>query len=254
MLMLLRILMPLCLLAFFAGAVHAAPEGERFTTMQWRMSLDAEGRVTALVAKGDHIEALRERTEQAIRMWEFVPGTVDGMPAATDTLLSVQAVLKPSADDGQYTVVLRDVRTGGHVVDGATRAPRFPQSELRRMAARGVKFAQVAVEVGYDASGKAIALQVAEGSRTQPEELVKAVIKALREWTYEPERVAGVGVPGTLVVPICFTLAQSPTEARKLSNACRWTLPGSNAYVDDGQSLALDSQVRLKTDVAGSIL
>ena len=121
-----RILKALSVFAFFAGAAHAAPEGERLTTMQWRMSLDAAGRITALVASGDQIEVLRERTEQAIRQWEFVPGTVDGKPAATDTLLSVQVALKPSVDSGQYTVVLRDVRTGGHVAVGKKNAPRFP--------------------------------------------------------------------------------------------------------------------------------
>lgn len=240
--------------ACIGGASAASPDVARTATLQWRMSLDAEGRVTALVAKGDAIEALRTRLEQVIPSWEFEAGTVEGKRSATETLLSVRVVMNPSADGRAYSVTLGDVRTGGSVGDTNKSYPRIPGRELRKMIGRGDGFAQVAVEVEFDAGGKATGLSIADGTPTPPEALAKAVMKALREWTYEPERVAGVGVPGSLVVPVCFTVAQSVAESRRLSKGCRWTLPGSDAYVEEGQSLALDSQVRLKTDVSGSVL
>jgi hypothetical protein len=237
-----------------APSSSAASGAERFTTLQWNLGLDAQGHVTTLSAKGDAIEAVRARLEQVIPQWEFVSGMLDGKPVATDTLLSVRVALTPSADGSTYAVKLVDVRTGGSVGDTKKSSPRFPPSELRRMVERKITSAQIAIEVGYDASGKATELRVVESSLSQPEGLVKAVMKSLSEWTYVPERVAGVGVPGTLVVPVCFTLAQSAAESRRLSNACRWTLPGSDATIEEGQSLALDSRVRLKTDVSGSVL
>jgi len=239
--------------AVLAGMAHAAMPGEMLTTVQWRMSLDADGHITALVPRGDAVEAIRQPLEQAIRRWEFVPGKLDGVPAATETLLSVQVALASSADGAQFTVKLRDVRTGGFVAD-AKEPPRIPAGELGKMARTGVKFAQVAVEVDYDGYGKLVDITVSPGSGVQKGPLVDAIRKAMHKWAFEPERVAGNGVPGKLVTSICFTLARSKAEAQQLASACRWTLPGSDAALDEGQSLALDSQVRLKTDVFSGVL
>lgn len=61
------------------------------------------GRLVSPDAKGDQVEALRAPAEQAIRQWEFVPGSVDGKPAATETMLSVQFALSPTAYGSEYT-------------------------------------------------------------------------------------------------------------------------------------------------------
>lgn len=246
------------LLANFAvGSVSATSPDQRDTdartTLQWRMSLASDGRITALEAKGEGLELLRPRLEEAIRQWEFLPGTVSGEPAATETLLSVQVALTPSADSKTYSVTIMDARTGGGI--SKAEPPRFSSSVVKRvMGSSNTLVKKIVAEVSYDSAGKATDVTVAAGSEVTEGPLLGSVERALRKSRFEPERVAGIAVAGKVVTPICIAISRGGTDPRKLARTCRWTLPGTEANVDEGQSLALESSVKLKTPVVGSLL
>lgn len=246
----LKFLMPLLLLT--ATVAHAAePEGRKLTTLQWTLSLSEDGKITALEASGSGIEALRQRLEPIVRQWEFVPGQVAGKPAATQTLLSVQLALTPSANSDELAVAVVDARTGGGVA--TTVAPRISRSSVNEMlrSGRPSGASLVTVEVSYDATGKVLNTKAAADSEVQSGALLADARKAIERWTYVPERVARVGVPGKLIVPICFTMS---TSASPSNAGCRWTQPSTGAVVEQGQGLALDSSVKIKTDVTASML
>ena len=120
----------------FAAVIFAmlpladASDGALRATLNWRMSLDAEGHIAALSPQGSSNGALKAKLEPVVRAWEFIPGAVNGQPAATDTMLTIQVVLKPISDSEQFSVLVEDVRTGGRIAD-AVKAPRFqPKSSL----------------------------------------------------------------------------------------------------------------------------
>lgn len=238
------------LLAFPISAMAEAPGNDVSVTATWLMSLDADGKIAALEPKGNVIGALREKIEPVVRTWKFEPGAVNGTPAATNTLLSVQVSLLPEGEE-TYAIRVDDVRTGGFVAEMSS--PEIPRDELPRIRRSG-GFVQLVYEVSYDNSGTPTRVVAVEGSMMTKGKLVEAGESALRSWQYAPERVAGIGVPGKLLVPICYSVGMSPKESQRNADKCTWKHPGSNATLKDGQSLALESSVQLKSEVIGSIL
>lgn len=238
------------LLAFFMSASARTADSEVTTTIAWRMSLDANGRVSSLEPWSNTVDALREKLEPVVREWEFEPGAINGLPAATETMLSVQVTLLPAGEES-LAIRVDDIRTGGFISEQMP--PRMPPDEAKRIL-RNDGFAQVVFEVSYDQSGKPTSVSVLEGSTQTRGRLVESGKKAVGAWSFEPERVAGLGVPGKLIVPICYTVAGSQRAAMRLGEKCAWTRPGSKTIVEQGQSLALDSRVRLKSDVIGKTI
>ncbi|MBN8482806.1 MAG: hypothetical protein J0L88_14580 [Xanthomonadales bacterium] len=231
------------------GAIAAEPQGERIVTLQWELALDADGHVIALASKNRSYDALRERLEPVVRGWDFEPGRIDGRPAPTDTMLSVQVTLVPQADGKAFGVKLRDVRTGGSIAPAGNVAPRMTARELERMVRSRERSAMVVIEARYDGDGKPIEVAAVPGATRAPKGLVDASVVAIRQWTFEPERVGGIGVPGRVVTPICFAIGTRPAEtSRALEGCARWTPPGSTASLGEGETLAFDSRVRLKSD------
>jgi hypothetical protein len=246
----------LSLLLVSATSSNAADKSneELSATLQWHMSLDAAGQITALEAKGKPIDALREKLEPAVRSWKFEPGTVNGEPAVTDTVLTVQVQLDPIPRSDELSVRVVDARTGGGV--GVTRnAPHFPKSAMRQMARdRTESVERVVLSIAYDASGEPQDISVVADSSSKQKSLVDASIAAARDWKIEPEHVAGIGVAGTLVSPLCYFTAKSVAEANRKSALCTWHVPNTQTVLGQGQSVTLESSVTLKSDVIGSTL
>lgn len=239
-------------MAFSLAQAAPKPSETLKTTVQWRMSLDAQGHVTALDPQGKAIDAIREKLEPVVRAWDFEPGAINGNPAATETMLSVQISMLPSADSETYSIRFDDVRTGGFV-RASENSPRFTQSSAASVLRDG-GFARLVFEVSYDKAGMPQAVAVQAGSTLQKGRLIDDAEKALEKWTFEPERVAGIGVPGKVIVPICYYVGLSRRDAEKSGRSCLWTQPGTKATVGEGQSLAVDSSVSLKSDVIGRTL
>jgi TonB family protein len=210
----------------------------------WDLSLDARGHVTQLTAianqRTDRLPQIRERLEQAIRSWDFVSGTLDGHPAPTDTHLSVSVSLLPN-DESSFRIVFDDVRTGGRILKGAPM--HYPKSAVIEH-----KTGMVVVRVDYDANGKVASATLDPNSPKAADALVAASIDGVKKWTFQPERVDGHGVPGTQVIPVCYSLSSMPAPM------CKWNPPGKHAAIGEGESLAVNPAAHLATDIVGHAL
>ena len=251
-----RILL-LALLSVCGASANAASKTTEWqpTNVQWHMSLDATGHITALGAEGAAVDALREKLEPVVRAWTFVPGAVNGKPAATETMLSVQVAFDSIAGTDDLSVRVVDVRTGGGLSPVGSKMPRFPRDALRRMmSGRNSPVERLVLSISYDASGTPLDISPIADASSKDKLLVNASLSAAKSWKIDPERVAGIGVAGTLVTPVCFYISTTKSEAERNSRRCDWSVPDSSAVLIQGQSLTLDSRVKLKSDVIGRTL
>jgi len=102
------------------------------------------------------------------------------------------------------------------------------------------------------ADGKVRSAAVDPASPASAQRLVDASLEAVRQWTFQPERVAGHGVPGTQSLPVCFSLSLVGSHAA--IPPCEWNAPGKHAPIGEGESVALNPAARLVNDVAGHAL
>ena len=113
----------------------------------------------------------------------------------------------------------------------------------------------MAFEVRYDAAGRATEVTLLPDPKNPKGRLVELAGAAVRDWSYEPERVAGVGMPGKVIVPVCYSAGKTKKRKGALSERrCVWSPTDSKAKVGNGESLSLDSKVHLKAEVVGSAL
>lgn len=239
----------LCLMVTVPAATMAANDGPLHLTHEWKMSLDAEGNVVALKDDGSLKAALRDPLERAIRGWIFDPGHIAGRPAPTETGLTVDVSIVPSA--GGYTVRIDDARTGGRISPRAgdhKALPRFPADAVRLKLA-----AMVVVKANYDENGQVLSV---EPQRDQGigviGSLEAATVVAVKRWIVSPERVDGHGVASSVMVPVCYTITSRSSGSIDLD--CSWKPPGSNSKVDNGGAFALDPVAHLRSDVIGHAL
>lgn len=214
---------------------------------QWNVSIDKDGHVASLTAQSVLKADVREPLERAIRSWMFDAGRIDDHAAATETTLTVDVRFVPAAQD-RFAVRIDDARTGGTISfpKGDSRAiPRLPTKGIRNGTG-----ALVVVKVAYDADGHVLTVdpQASESVATTPA-FDQATVTAVRRWTARPERVDGHGVPGVVMVPVCYTVGTANSTFD-----CSWRPHGSRAMVGQGGSLALESAAHLRTDVVGHAL
>ena len=244
----LSILAVLFLLAAAPASTAGESEAIRLT-LAWNVALDAQGHVTHLDAiankRADRVPQIRARLEQELRGWAFVPGSVDGRPAATDTVVSATITLQPTAADS-FRIVFDDVRTGGRIAKAVP--PKYPAAAVRRH-----ETGTVVLRVDYDANGKVSSAAVDPASPTNTQRLVDAALEVANPWTFEPERVAGHGVAGTQSLPVCFALFDI-AHASERAAACDWNPPGKHAPIAEAESVALNPVAHLVNDVAGHAL
>jgi hypothetical protein len=214
---------------------------------QWRMSLDSDGKITALVLQPGRVkDVLRESLEKAIYSWEFEPGKVNGEPAATETSLMIKFTASVKSDASGFAVRIDSVDTGG-AIKSMAKMPRF-SSSFAYHSAQSLDNPLVVLDITYDSSGVPERVVVADGSPLTKGSLVDSAVYAIRTWRFEPERVAGHGIRARAIQPVCF-------DDNPRTDKCNWKMPGSDSQVvDQSQRLALDSQVRLKSSVIGKTL
>lgn len=172
------------LLAF--GVAQAAPASSSPTpvTGSWAVSLDAQGRVTEVRQTTALKPVLAEPVERAIRSWSFQPGKVDGTAQATDTTVIVSMALQ-EVDKG-YAIRVTDVRTGGRV--GKVPSMSIDPRDVPR------KPVGYAMRVAYDAAGKVVSSEPADGAPKVSSSLRHMFKRLTTDMTFVPERVAGHGV------------------------------------------------------------
>ena len=192
--------------------------------VDYRLILAADGSIEVLKAQKETLSAvLTDNLEKQIRRWKFTPGTVNGVTERTETNLSLNIEATPDAA-GDYQIRIIDANTGVWLTPGKMVAPRYPVDQLRNGGE-----AVLRLLVTYDADGM-VTDAVRPGEKIKgmaPFEL--ASIQAVKQWRFEPEKIGGLGVPGSALIPIRFCTAESK---------CKKLLSGSKAKEKLAQELA----------------
>lgn len=231
------------ILALSATSTHAVGLGDKTLTLHtsWQISVDAAGHVVGLSTHDTLNPTLKDALEHHIHSWEFVSGKLDGTPQATDTTLWLKLEFAPEASTGKYLMRIADVETGPAIVPTKKRIPKYPPS-MRQRKEQG----RVVLVLSYDAEGTVLsAVPHASASLAHPV-LVKTAVAALMQWQMVPERVAGHGLPGKVLVPVCFMLRRH--------QSCAFTPPGSKRAAETGLPLNLTVVTQLKSKVIGQML
>lgn len=235
----------LVLVACSAPVAAKEPDVSRTHFAAWRIKIGADGHVESLdpfIWKANKV--LRAAMEPLIRGWKFSPGSINGEPAETVTTLHVVFTLVPDASGQNYNLRFDEVHTGGSP-QRLREAPHFPRSEIDRLKRTG-QAERVVVDVAYDAQGKVTEVVLAENSPIKSGPFVDAARRDVRTWKYLPETVSGRGVPGRLRVPLCYSVDSS--------SKCESDADESGLGVSGDLPLAMDSRVKLESDVIGKVL
>lgn len=231
-----------CLLASACNG-HAA-ETDKTTRKAWLRAgivLDATGKLGSIewIGTKPNDRLVTAPLEAVIRGWEFEPGKVDGVPAATETGLLLHVELHKTAEGG-VSLNIDDARTG------AFSLKQDPPAYPREQAMRGVQ-AHVVVIVKTDGTGQVTSATIGEYEGSNPaarsrKDFEAAALNAVKSWTYRTEQVGGNGLATTLRVPISFCFADQWCERNKIKDGM---LPADAS--PPGMAMATDSVVRIKT-------
>lgn len=184
-----------------APADAAGPEQrEARVDATFALELDADGRIVSLTPVGRTAQGLDEVLRARIADWRFEPGRVEGRGVPTVTTLAL-TLAAGNAGDGDVALRIVDARTGPRVA--RTVPPRYPPRALR-----AGESGEVLLRVEVDAEGRATKVALAQSNTT--EALERAAIAAVREWTFEPERVDGRPIAAALVLPLRFCINGRP--------------------------------------------
>ena len=212
--------------ALQANASDPADERHVYT---YAVSLDHDGRVTALAPAGEIPPGAATVLEQQVRGWLFQPVDDNG-GADVDTWLRIS-----TRTDGD----------GVHVESATTGpAPRtmaFP--EYPRAAGLRGESGVVVMRLDVDARGQVTMATVYDTGERPSRALASAAREAALSWTFHPERVNGRPVASTVLLPMCF-LTGEPTP-----QTCSWNGPQSRRF-SRHTVLTLEPAARLKGELA----
>jgi len=226
-------------LSSFAVSAHAAEQRPFDKTVQWTLSLDADGNIQDLKpVDREYLPDVRKQIEPIVRTWHFTPGKINGRAAPTETTLSVCVRFEAdSANALSYHAHVVSASTGPryqHVV-----APRYPDA-----AKKSHEEGEVMLWVTFDADGRIVSAK--KMSQMSAEHispvLVDAAINSVKHWTFRTETVGGHGVASEALVPVCFMM--SPTAQ------CQWKQRADKKPVRSGEAIALSSVVGVDTGAA----
>lgn len=244
----MRVASCLLLLSACSWACANGPAEPVKLSISWNVALDADGHVTRLEPianqRVDHVPKIRERLEQEVRAWRFMPGTVNGKPAATDTRLNL-AISVVSNDADTASIRIDNANTGGWVEH--TVPPHYPTDAIRKHIS-----GTVVLRVDYDGTGKVVSANPVLDAPKVDSLLIVAAAKAVTQWTFRPELVGGNGVSGSVDTPFCFYFARTPGPPS--TSACTYTPSGSKMAIGEGEMVALNPAATLATDVIGRTL
>lgn len=214
---------------------------------RWIVSLDAEGGVAKLEPVDNAPEAIRAPLDSAIRKWQFVPGSVNGHPVPTETMLNVDLTLVPVSDE-KFALRIDDARTGGGVKSSGMHGeyPKYPTD-----SARHHRQGLVVLKVDYDTNGHVTAAKRRDDAPAVAEDLEVAAARAVKSWRFTPEVVGGRALAGSAIVPVCFEMVGMGKDIERAN--CNWVPPGVKS-LQEGGVVAIDPAARLKTEIIGHTL
>jgi len=170
------------------------------------------------------------RIADELRSWVFQAGALDGVPQPTTTWVRV---LVDAGTSGEAARILS--ASAGPAPD-RLQHPVFPAAAQRR-GQHGV----VVLELQTDQAGRVTDSRVHDTVGPVSRAMGQAAVEASRQWSFRPERVAGVPQASTLLMPVCFT-------APPVSEDCTWSGPEARSYGRE-TVLALDPVARVTRPV-----
>ena len=212
--------------ALQANASDPADERHVYT---YAVSLDHDGRVTALAPAGEIPPGAATALEQQVRGWLFQPVDDNG-GADVDTWLRIS-----TRTDGDR-VPVESATTGP-----APRTMAVP--EYPRAAGLRGESGVVVMRLDVDARGQVTKATVYDTGERPSRALASAAGEAALSWTFDPERVNGQPVASTVLLPMCF-LTGEPTP-----QTCSWNGPQSRRF-SRHTVLTLEPAARLKGELA----
>ena len=169
--------------------------------------------------------------QRTIESWEFEPATVNGRPATAKTTLTINMSARIADSDGTVRLQIDSATTGPGYA--SRKPPRYPVKAWRASEAGEV---MMSVEIDAKGNVKSARIERSVASGT----LEKSALMAVKGWTFIPERVDGMPIATTALVPISFCIAGKP---------CPRLSP--DAEPSDSQPAPIArSVVALKTEVA----
>lgn len=229
-------------LLLILGLMLAMPlyAGERWMGwVQAEVEIDAQGRATDVKLLHNRLsKGMRAALVERIRAVEFEPAVLNGSPASASVTVSV--VLGVDELPGALQVVVDDIG----IIAGTRKVqpPRYPISELQRGHT-----GTVWIKLAYGSDGKVIEVAPADPSAPR-DPFMQSALRAASRWQLQPQRVAGVGVAGTAVIPVKFTIVDEAPE-KSGSGILRFQDGGSlevSRHQVDQWELA-DSRVRIRS-------
>ena len=235
------------------SAKPAAPTSVEFGAGAW-VDVDATGK--AHVVEMDRLsrftddgkpgaiaDIIKARLRERIESWEFTPPTRDGVAVSGKTHLGVS--LEASSEGGRgLTIRVLDAGTGAKLANR-------PMGELIRAKMDYGYSGQVVVDMAWKSDGSIDAVtpvnSMSPDAQSKPKpvspKFLKAVLRAMKDWRFDPEIVAGTPIPGKGTIPIAFCWGGKSCES-----------DASTAKPSRADLVASNPAVGLRTEVAGLVL
>ena len=234
--------------------------------------IDPQGKVKTYAMDDGLAQPLASLVQRNVEQWTFEPIVVDGKPVTAKTRMRLGLLAQPRGDD--YELRVEYVYFGDAKPRGKSVPPRYPRPALLAgVQARVVVMAKVDAEGNVlDAHAYQSSVSVKRSEQRWRKAFAEASVAAALASKYEPtDEIAGRRVGNTLTLPFTYTISQGSSKKELEANNKYWRayIPGpvspppwigeTAAGLDtdalaDGQSAALDSPFRLKTDVIGKVL
>ncbi len=215
-----------------SGASMAADRW--FATQNAVIDIDATGAVSEVTLQQSGFSAVRQaQLIERIKQIQFDPATRDGVAHASRAHVSIE--LEVREIESGLVIALSGAQLTPQML--ATKPPRYPAQMLRRGAS-----GEVAVEIAYNAQGQVVSAKVV-GSSSKSDEFAESALKAAKAWRVVPEQVGNVGVPGSAVIPVRFTIGTSGARQLKLDDGSRLQLFKSRPQ-HDGEMLTSSVGIR----------
>ena len=214
---------------------------------------------------------VKQLVERVVRQWKFEPVVRDGKPVHARS--SMHLTLMATPVEAGYRLQVEDVRFLGTRSMKTAVPPRYPREAMRSAIS-----AIVLVAARIDADGKVLdaaaarsALVGVRGSDRIAEKwrqrFEASCVEAMKQWTFQPADLAAGDPPETtIIVPVVFQTADAgPIDRVWRANdmvgpphPIPWLAPAQQVFDADGlregQMLALDSPLKLQTNVEGTTL
>jgi TonB family protein len=190
-----------CLLSFLIVFAHVAAYAGDETwsyAATFRVAVDATGHAKVLEAGPRTPGNVVAWTTPQIERWTFEPAKRDGVAAAAEAWLLLRYDVR--RDGAGYAYEISEVGIGPGIA--TVSLPEYPGNSVRKDCVGTMK-----LKVAIDADGNPTS--VTEIGEVKWRVVAKAVIKAVKQWHFAPQRIGGAGVAENVTVSVDFDLTPS---------------------------------------------